>query len=396
MLTYFASFIIFFIAFYTIVKKLPNNKIEAEYSNTAKLIVVFGIIFRITLLPTSYTTSDDVHRYLWEGKVLVSGYNPFTHPPSDSSLIKLRDENFLGVTFKDMPAIYPPFSQIIFAINFLAAPNSQIFLKVIFLLFEIISLIFLLKLLRLKGKNLNYILLYAWLPLPVLEYFNNAHLDVVGISFLVLFLYLFEKGKVYLSSAMLALVFLTKLIALFLLPLMIRKLGIKKSIIFYLIFFSICFLFYLPFIFNNPSVLTGLFRYLEHWEFNGSVYNLLKFIFSRADIAHLLCGVLLFISVLIVSFKYKDFTKGIVSIFLLVVIFSTTVYPWYLGWLSIVNVLYPMYSLMSLFFTINLSNLTPLAPKWKEYPIVWLVEYIPFYSLLVYDLWKWNIKRQDK
>ena len=412
MFIYFESFVLFFFAYFLISKKyfdieakadlqtnsiflkkifikiFNDNALEIDKLKIPLLIIALGIIFRITLLPTSYTTSDDVHRYLWEGKVIVNGYNPYTTPPEDSSLIHLHDDNYEKVTFKHMTAIYPPLSQVVFAVNYLIAENSALFLKVIYLLFEVITLIFLLKLLILKGKDPKLILLYAWLPLPIMEYFINAHIDVVGITFLLLFLYYFEKNKINLSSLMLALAFLSKLLALLLLPLIIKKLGIKKALIFYSVFTITCLIFYLPFIFGNPDVLGGLFRYLEHWEFNGSVYNLLKVIFSSGEIARIICAVLLSISVLIIAFRYKNFTKGVFGVFLCIIIFSTTLYPWYLGWIAALNVFNPFYSALNLFFTINFSNFTPLAPKWKEYPIVWIIEYVPFYGLLIYDLWR--------
>jgi hypothetical protein len=350
------------------------------------------MIFRLTLLPTSYTTSDDVHRYLWEGKVLVNGYNPYTSSPNDSSLVHLRDENFKKVTYKSIPAIYPPLSQVVFAVNYFIAGNNTLLLKMIYLIFEFITLIFLLKLLMLKGKDPKMILLYAWLPLPILEYFNNAHLDVVGISFLIMFLYYLEKNKITLSAVMLALAFLTKLLALLILPLVIKKLGLKKSVIFYSAFLITCIIFYLPFIYGNPDVLNGLFRYLQHWEFNGSVYNIFKLFFARGDIAKMICAILLSLSVLLISFRYKDFMSGVFAIFLCIIIFSTTLYPWYLGWIAALNVLNPFYSVLSLFFTINFSNFTPLAEKWKEYPIVWVIQYIPFGGLLIYDLWRRRVR----
>jgi hypothetical protein len=381
---------------YKLLKFLQLDHNKKDKFKIPILIIISGLVFRITLLPTSYSTSDDVHRYLWEGKVIVNGYNPFTTVPEDSSLIHLRDENYEKVTFKYMSAIYPPLSQIVFAINYFISGNSTVFLKIIYLIFEFITLVFLFKLLILKGKDPKLIILYSWLPLPILEYFVNAHLDPIGITFLVLFIYYFEKNKFEISAVMLALAFLTKLLALLILPLVIKKLGIKKALSFYLIFFITCLIVYAPFILNNADVLAGLFRYLEHWEFNGSVYNILKVIFSRSDIARSVCAVLLSLSVLVISFRYKKFLNGVFAVFLCIIIFSTTLYPWYLGWIAALNVFYPFYSVLSLFFTINFSNLTPLAPKWKEYPIVWIIEYLPFYVFLFYDLWRRKVLLKDK
>ncbi len=386
--TYFVTFILFFFAYFLLIKKSVVDSDEKSKQNLAVLIIVAGMIFRLTLIPTLYTTSDDVHRYLWEGKVIANTRNPFTAPPNDSTLNQLHDENFEKVTFKHISAIYPPLSQIVFTVSYLVAGNSVVFLKIIYLIFELVTLIFLFKLLITKGKNPNLVLLYAWLPLPILEYFNNAHLDVFGITFLVVFIYYFEKQKFNLASVALAFAFLSKLLALLVLPLVIKKLGIKKSIPFYGIFLFISVIFYLPFVVGNVEVFSGLFKYLSRWEFNGSVYNLIKVIFSSGQIARIVCAILLSLSVLIIAVRYKNFINGVFTVFLCVIIFSTTLYPWYLGWIAALNVLNPSYSIMSLFFTINFSNFTPLAEKWKEYPIVWVIQYIPFYSLLVYDLWR--------
>jgi hypothetical protein len=420
MFIYFESFVLFFFAYFLITKILfdleehadskwssvfapniflkifgfdPNEKSKLKIP---LLILTVGIIFRITLLPTSYTTSGDVQRYLWEGKVLVNGYNPFTTPPNDPSLSHLQDDNFEKLTFKNMAAIYPPLSQVVFAVNYLIAGDSVVFLKVIYLIFEFLTLIFLLKLLMLKGKDPKLILLYAWLPLPIMEYFINAHLDLIGITFLVMFLYYFEKNRYNLSSVLLALAFLSKLLALLILPLVIKKLGIKKALVFYSVFILTCLIFYMPFISGNFDAFASLFKWLANWEFNGSIYNLFKMIFSRGDIARMICSILLSLSVMIISFRYKDFMSGVFAVFLCILIFSTTLYPWYLGWIAALNIFNPFYSVLSLLFTINFSNLTPLAPKWKEYPIVWLIEYIPFYGLLFYDLWKRKVLLKDK
>ena len=100
-------------------------------------------------------------------------------------------------------------------------------LKLIYLLCEIITMIFLLKLLHLKKVDLNYIILYAWLPLPLMEYFVNAHIDTVGIMFLILFLYFLEKENMTVSALTFTFAFLTKLYPIFLLPLLIKKLKLK-------------------------------------------------------------------------------------------------------------------------------------------------------------------------
>lgn len=401
MFIYFEVFIIFFFTLYIIKISSPagdkglsfltrvftKDPSESSGFTVPVLIILFGILFRITLIPSALTTSPDVYRYIWEGKVIYNGYNPYLYSPDAKQLESLRDDVYSKVTFKNMPAIYPPLAQLVFLLSYSVGGNSIIGLKLIYLLCEIITMIFLLKLLHMKKINLNYIILYAWLPLPIMEYFVNAHIDAVGIMFLILFLYFLEKEYVVPSAFVFTLSFLTKLYTLFLIPLLLKKLKARRFVYFMLIFLFITVLFYFPFISGNLSITAGLMKYVNKWEFNASVYYLLAAIIPNRETARLICGILLFISVGSIAFYYKDFVRGVFGILLAVIIFSPVVYPWYLGWIGAVNPFAGFYSVLSLLFTINLSNFTPLGTVWHEYFPVLFTEYMIFFLLLAYDLY---------
>lgn len=285
-----------------------------------------------------------------------------------------------------MSAIYPPAAQLTFLLAYTISGNNLTGLKLIYLLCEIVTMIFLLKLLHLKKKNLNYILLYSWLPLPVMEYFINAHIDVVGIMFLILFIYFMEKDKMIISAIWFSLSFLIKLYPLFLLPLLIKKLKVQRFFYYILIFILTCAVFYFPFINSNLSVADALMKYINRWEFNASVYYLLTAFIPDREAARVICGILLLISIGCIAVYFKDFMKGAVGVLLAVIIFSPVLYPWYLGWIAAVNPFAVFYSVLSLFFTVNLSNFSPLGKVWHEYFPVLFIEYIIFFILLGYDL----------
>ena len=44
-------------------------------------VLVAAIVFRLTLLGSQPSLSDDVYRYVWDGRVQLSGINPYLHPP---------------------------------------------------------------------------------------------------------------------------------------------------------------------------------------------------------------------------------------------------------------------------------------------------------------------------
>jgi alpha-1,6-mannosyltransferase len=409
MFIYFECFLVFFFAYYVIKKNEKQDKINEEKSSSILgwvskiifknrnysalkipfLILLFGIIFRVTLLPTEPTTSPDVYRYLWEGKVVLNGYNPFVYPPESPELSHLQSEMLPEkLPFKNIPAIYPPFAQTVFAFSFWIFGESVTGLKLIFLFCEILTMVFLLKLLLLKKINPNYLLLYGWLPLPIMEFFINAHLDPLGIMFMIIFIYYLESGKHLAAAVPFALSFLSKLFPIILIPLLIKKLGIKKFFYFFLIFFFITFSFYYPFVYHDPQIFTALFKYISRWEFYGSAYNLFKWITSDGETARLICTAMLIASVGMIANYYKDFIKGTFAVFLCLFIFTATLYPWYLGWLAVLNPFAGFASALSLFFTINFTNFTPLAEVWKEYTIILFIQYVPFFLLLIYDLKK--------
>jgi len=383
-------------SFLNICSKLLKIK-NTESLKLPLVIIGFGLLFRLTLFPAVPTTSDDVYRYLWEGKILAEGHNPFTTPPNDSSLTSLRDEIYYKVTYKDIPAIYPPFSQVVFALGYAIKKNSVTALKLIYLLCELLTLIFLLKLLHLKKKNLNYVILYSWLPLGIMEYFINAHLDPIGIMFMIMFIYFTERDKHIYSAITFSFAVLTKLYPIILFPIIIKKFGIKRSFIFLILSVVLITTIYLPFLNWNFSTFSALTNYLSNWEFNGSVYNLLKIFLSDGGVIKLICGSAFIVTVGIISIRYKDFSKAAYGIFIGLIIFSVTLYPWYLGWIAAINPVFAFYSVTSFLFTINLTNFTPLAPVWKEYLWVLLIQYIPFFILLIMDIfWLRNKKKEPK
>ena len=49
-----------------------------------------ALAYRLVLLPVPPTLSDDVFRYVWEGRVVLAGQSPYRLAPSDHALMALR------------------------------------------------------------------------------------------------------------------------------------------------------------------------------------------------------------------------------------------------------------------------------------------------------------------
>lgn len=383
MIVYGIAFIVFAYSWYVI-------RASEETSLTQKwllpFIIVSGLIFRVTLIPTEHSTSDDYYRYVWEGKMIANGYNPYEYAPGDSALTKLHS-NILPekVTFKQLTTIYPPAAQILFTAAYIIGGETPFGLKIIFLLAEICTLLLMVRLLRFIGKDTRFVLLYAWLPLPIMEYMINAHIDVAALPFFLAFILFVLKEKPVPAAIMFALCFLMKSYAVFALPLLLYKISFKKVLLFIPVATVIIIAAYIPFLNQRHSLTDMLSTYLVNWEFNGSFYNLFKLVTLDGIKLRMICLALLAVSTLYVSFAVKLPMYKLTWIYICVAACTTTVYPWYLGWLAVLLPFTEFYSVVVLFFMINFTNITPYGQIWREHYDVIFVEYLIFYVVLLFD-----------
>lgn len=381
---YFIISVIMFSLYWFIVKrKTSSNK------NELYVIILFAILFRITLIPSELSTSGDVYRYLWEGKVVAHGFNPYENAPDDARLSHLRSGTLVNkLQYKNTTAIYPPVAQYMFALSYILFGENVAGIEIIYLFTSIVSMYLIILLLRHKKIDERSVIIYAWLPLPIMEYFINAHLDIVGVLFFLLFIYLFLQEKYYLSSAAFALSILTKIYPVMFIPLIFRKLGWKRSLYFSLITVVIIILFYLPFIPKERELSESLFRYISHWSFNGSVFKIFYLITEHNQKARIISYILFGITLIYIFYRNEEFFKSVYLFWIAYIIFTPTLYPWYLGWIAAINPVFSFASVNSLLLTIDVSNFTPLSDKWTEYWWTAVIQYVPFYSLLIYDLLK--------
>jgi hypothetical protein len=108
----------YFFAFVAYALTIPVWLGEGGKQNFTRASAIFcvacALAFRITLLIAEPSLSDDIYRYLWDGKVQSHGLNPYSYPPEARELEFLRDFYYEGVNHKGVRTIYPPFAQFFF------------------------------------------------------------------------------------------------------------------------------------------------------------------------------------------------------------------------------------------------------------------------------------------
>ena len=114
---------------------------------------------------------DDLYRYVWEGRVLAAGQNPYLHEPDSPGLIPMRDALWKKVEHRESSAIYPPLAEIIFAALAKAGGGVLAFKSA----FALADLAICLLLARRFGRAST--LLYAWNPLVLYAFAGGGHYD---------------------------------------------------------------------------------------------------------------------------------------------------------------------------------------------------------------------------
>jgi hypothetical protein len=155
--------------------------LQARYA----MILILGTaaLLRAFALSAPVFLSDDINRYIWDGRVQAADINPYRYIPTDPELAPLRDNTIFPNINRNnyAPTIYPPGAQMLFLLaNRLG--GTVLTLKLFFVAIEAVGIWALILLLRAVGAPREQILLYVWHPLPVWEIAGSGHIDAAVVA----------------------------------------------------------------------------------------------------------------------------------------------------------------------------------------------------------------------
>ena len=350
-------------------------------------ILFLSLLFRVTLIFSPPSLSDDIYRYLWEGRLVLNGANPFAQAPDDPSLAPYRDEYHGLINNRGISTIYPPVAQGIFAVSqtFSRHPTPM---KALAALGEFLLVLLLWRVLVARGMNPGKVLLYAWNPLPLIEFSGSGHIDVYAMLFLLLSLHLLDRERGEWSALALGLSFLTKFFAVCLLPLFWLRQRRAPPL---LAFALLSLIAYLPFLDAGTDLFRGGVEYSTRWRFNGSIFELMVWITGAVSPSKALIGLLFGGATWLAARRWRE-EPFRAALFLagLFVILSPTVHPWYVTWPLPFLCLYPRASWLYLSGAVVLSYWVlrgyAVTGEWIESSWVRPLEYAPFYLLLLLEV----------
>ena len=383
-----------------------------------------AIAFRFSLLFSTPNLSEDFYRFIWDGRLLASGYHPFAHPPSfyiENNILAIGiDESLYSkLNSKHYFTIYPPVAQFFFWVS--AKVSSSVYgslmvLKTFNFISEIGSIFLLKKLLQEFNLSSQRVLIYALNPLIVIELTGNAHFEALMIFFFVLSLYFMFKKQSTFSAITMGLSIGVKLIPFIFLPAINRIDGWKNAGRYFAVVSATLILLFLPLL--HASLLTGLGNsipyFLSKFEFNASIYYLIRAVgfavsgFNIIAVAGPLLSVVAFFLILRISMKglpkfllqqplggasdritnILEYIHIVATCLLIYYLFTTILHPWYISTLLALCVFTNFRFMIVWSFMIFFTYAGYTREGFSEN--LWLIalEYFSVLGFFSYELWR--------
>ncbi|HXU10467.1 MAG TPA: hypothetical protein VN898_00750 [Candidatus Binatia bacterium] len=380
-----------------------------------RVILGFAILFRLTFLFASPALSNDLYRYLWDGRQTLAGANPYGGTPAERGAAATQDAEFARMDHADVPTVYPPAAQALFALG--AAPGRGVQgIKTLVVVADLLLIGALMTLMRRRAVPDVRVLIYAWSPLAVTEAAWSGHIEPAGVLCVILAGTALIARREAGAALLLSLGGLVKLFPLVLFAPLVRSIRVRFAALALLLFLVA----WWPFRAAGAGLVAGLSEYAGRWLGNESLFGLahaaiawidptpaLKAAITLArrhvpysealeplygwvypiDLAKGTCAlVALGVAAWLVRRRVEPL-RGMYLMTGAVLLLSPTAHPWYFLWILPWLCLFPSVPWILLCGLVALAYVNLGAPgrELEPYPWIRLVEYLPFFALLMLE-----------
>jgi alpha-1,6-mannosyltransferase len=342
-------------------------------------VVVIGLVlaavWHIEFLRVPSGADDDIHRYVWDGRLQRLGYNPYIVVPSDAAAKGLHTPETRNLNNPDLPSPYPAGAQLFFrAVT--AIHESTFALKVAFVVCDLVIVFVLLDVLRCNRQGAHLVLAYAWNPLLAIEVAGSGHIEIVGA--LLLLVSAAALGRRWRATAAvgLGLAIAVKLLPVVLLPLYWKRVRIRDAVL----AAAVVGLLYVPFLNHCRIPIGSLGTYVQSFRFNGPVFAAL----DQVAPPQLLAGLAVLVGLVTATWLRSAAPEWSPDLFAwpmaASLLCAPVVFPWYLLWL--LPFLMSASTLLIIIWTVSIIptyvqwHLRALGRPWGSLPgWVMLLEY---------------------
>lgn len=317
--------------------------------------LVLAAVWHLEFLRLPPGTDDDIHRYVWDGRLQRLGYNPYLVIPNVAK--GLHTPETRNLNNPDLPSPYPAGAQLFFrAIT--AIDESTFALKAAFVICDWLIVFLLLDILRFRQKGTHLVLVYAWNPLLAIEVAGSGHIDIVGALLLVISFAALARSWRTVAALTIGLAIAVKFLPIVLLPLYWKRIRIRDA----LMSAALIGLLYVPFLDHGRIPVGSLGTFVETFRFNAPVFAALAQVAPPKLLAGLAVLVGFVTAIRIRSAKRSWWLDQCAWPLAVALLCAPVVFPWYLLWL--------------LPFLTSASTILL---------IIWTVSVIP-----IYRMWHWR------
>jgi hypothetical protein len=296
-------------------------------STSVRAVLAGAIVLHLIAFLGIPAFEDDYYRFIWDGWQIAAFGTPYGVPPEaffGDERVPLALQKILdGVNNPDVPTIYGPALELLFAGIYSIAGTELFGLRLTFGLANLALIA-----LMLRQYPAERVALYAWNPLVISEIALHVHPD--GVMALAIFAgVMLLKARPILAGALFALAAGVKLVGLAAWPLLLRT---KPSAL--LAALTTLVALYAIFLLQGAGAgfeSTAIFA--SQWLFNPLFYEVLSWLVP-ADIARLAAAGIAGVGVLWLHARAEGrIDATLAAIFGLILLLASAVNAWYLLWL---------------------------------------------------------------
>jgi len=360
------------------------------------LLLCMGAAFawRAALLTTPPLLSDDVNRYVWEGRIQLHGGNPYAwgDRPESPRWQSLHDEVWKGVGHKGYTAVYPPLFELA-SRAVVAVHDSVAAMKAFLVACELAALGALALVLRRRRQPLERLLVLAWSPLALVEIAGSGHNDAFGMLWMVLALLALEADRPLLSALAASAGFMSKLLPGLVAAAWARRYRARHVLAAALLAAALALAYLDPE--ARKTMLLSLSKYARFWRFNETLFAPLAALLG-AHTAAVRAGSLLSLGLALgLAWRRVEPAAAATAVVAAFLLLTPNVLPWYALWLVPLLVLRDEPAALLFTGTVSLAYLVyPAFQSGEPWTIGWgwrLLEYGP--CALVWA-WQWAERRR--
>lgn len=321
--------------------------LDVAFSYREWLFILVGL--PMPLIFVFPNLSDDIYRFVWDGYCSISGISPYTYRPSElvgMELNGLTQSLFEKLNSPDYYSIYPTIGQLFFAIASLVSDDlmvQSIILKCIYFILHVLGGVAIYRVFVFNNWSTKSLLVYYANPLVLIEGIGNLHAEINMVSLLFIAFYFWKMKKDATTALFYSFAIMVKLIPIFLLGYFLFRIKEKRCFRFLRNVSLFTLLLSIPIIYGflAGGFLSSIDLYFRKFEFNASIYYLLRALGYQISGYNLIQYIGPGLFLIFVGFNFRnwiknqascselDFFKSSQLTIFSYLLCSTIVHPWY-------------------------------------------------------------------